>query len=209
MKQNIYYFLKDNNLLEDFLANFTVKRRIVCLSKDKISGYAYYEDNEIIKNGKKFYDKIPLNVYKWNYCVTNEYIIFGNTFTTTQQEIKEASDEREIPFGKQGFYKTNYSNLDGYECACYTLTSNKNIFSFYGKLSYLSLPNNLKQLFEEDCELANFVYLYYTFFKNKRIDENGIYSVKRIFQIEEEIKKLEEEKQELLSSLNEMSMIKK
>lgn len=210
MQTNVYYYLIENNLLEDFLTNFTVKRRIAFSTKERVTGYAYYKDNESIDNkGRKVYDKIPLNVYRWNYCVTNEYSIFGNTFTTQQQYSKESSDEREIPFGKKGFYNTDYSNLGGYESACYTLTSNKNVFSVYGKLSFLALPNNLKQLFEEDQELANFVYMYYTLLKDKQIDEEDFYSIKRIFQIEEEIKKLEREKQELMSSLNDMSMIKK
>lgn len=190
MEKNMYYFLIDNNLLEDFLSNFTVKRRIILLSKERIPGYAYYEDNQTIKNGREFYDKIPLNIYKWNYCITNEYNIYGNTFTTTQQYSKESSDEKEIPFGKKGFFQTNYSNLGGYESACYTLEANKNVFSVYGKLSFLTLPNNLKQLLEEDQELANFLYIYYTLLKNKQINEDDISSVKRMFQIEEEIKKI-------------------
>lgn len=210
MQENIYYFLTDNNLLEDFVSNFSVKRKITLLSKERIPGYAYYEEDlGTDRKGRRMFDKIPLNIYKWNYSVTNEYNIFENTFTTTQQYSKESSDEREIPFGKNGFYQTNYSNLEGYESACYTLESNKNVFSVYGKLSFLTLPSNLKQLFEEDQELANFLYLYFTKLKNKELDEEDILSIKRIFQIEEEIKKLEQEKQELLSSLNDVSMIRK
>ena len=210
MNINVYNYLLDNNLLEDFVANFSVKRKILNINKEIIVGKAYYKDNERGNGkGKKVYDRIPLNIYKWTYEVQSEYIIFGNKFTTTQQFSGISSDENEIPFGKKGNYYTLYSNLGGFENACYTFTGEKNIFSTYGKLSVLSLPTHLKLLLAEDQELAKFIYLYYTVLKDKKLDEDNISSIKRLFEITQQISKLEQEKQEIMNSLNDMSMIKK
>ena len=112
MNINVYNYLLDNNLLEDFVVNFSVKRKILNINKEITVGKAYYKENERDNGkGKKEYDRIPLNVYKWTYEVQSEYIIFGNKFTTTQQFSGISSDENEIPFGKKGNYYTQYMHM--------------------------------------------------------------------------------------------------
>lgn len=210
MKLDVYSFLIENNLLEDFAINFTVKRKVIYVNKERAVGYTYYKDNEYTDTkGNKKYDKIQLKNYKWTYEIQNEYMLFGNKFTTKEERSGISSDNSEIPFGKEGNYYTMYSNLGGFENACYTPFGNKNIFSSFGNLSILSLPTHLKQLLNEDQELAKFVYLYYTVFKDKKLSESEIISIKRLFEISKEISKLEQEKQEIMDSLNIMSMKKK
>ena len=196
-----------NKLLKAFLLNFTVTRKIELVNKERIVGHAYYKDNIQKDNkGRETFDAVPLKVYKWNYRVENTYMIFGNKFTTTRIVSKESSDENEIPFGVKGTYQTKYSNLCGYENACYNLENNKNIFSVYGKLSDLTIPNDLRELFKQDKELSSFVYMYYRFLKGENVTPETIESIQRIFQIEEEIKRLQEEKQKIL---NDVSMKRK
>ena len=58
--KNIYKYLVDNNLLEEFLMNFKVTRRIQEMNKVRFPSEAYYMDGK---------GKVYLQVYRYQYQV--------------------------------------------------------------------------------------------------------------------------------------------
>jgi hypothetical protein len=195
---NIYKSLIDNNLMEEFLMNFKVTRKVQEMNKVGIPGSSYYMDGT---------DKIPLQVYRYQYYVENIYSIFGHDFVSKKIIYGESVNEDDIPFKKSGKFKTEYSNLTGYETASYFADGRKNIMCKYGKSGLLDLPCNLKDLFK-DRDFCLYLYLFYSYIQDRNnISIDTIFDIKRLVQITKEINKLKKERDELLESFEKVLVL--
>lgn len=190
---NIYKSLVDNNLIEEFLMNLKVTRNVQEMNKVKIPGEAYYIDGK---------DKIPLQVYRYQYHVKTTYTLFGQDFVSSDVICGTSVIEDDIPFGKTGKYNTSYCNLTGYECVSYLPDGRKNILSRYGKSGIFDLSFDVKDLFK-DRDFCLFVYLFYSYIHDRyNVDISDIYSIRRLIKISTELNKLKKERNEILDSFD-------
>lgn len=191
--KNIYKYLVDNNLLEEFLMNFKVTRRIQEMNKVRFPGEAYYMDGK---------DKVYLQVYRYQYQVKTIYNVFGQEYVTSEVICGQSVNEDDIPFKKKGKFTTSYCNLTGEENATYLLDGRKNVMSKYGKSGVFDLPSDVCSIFFNDKDFSLFLYLFYTYINDREnIDVDDVYSIKRLVQINNEMKKLKNERDEIIESL--------
>ena len=184
--------------MEEFLMNFKVTRKVQEMNKVGIPGSSYYMDGT---------DKIPLQVYRYQYYVENIYSIFGHDFVSKKIIYGESVNEDDIPFKKSGKFKTEYSNLTGYETASYFADGRKNIMCKYGKSGVLDLPCNLKDLFN-DRDFCLYLYLFYSYIQDRNnISIDTIFDIKRLVQITNEINKKKKERDELLESFEKVLVL--
>lgn len=192
MKKDVYKYLVDNNLLDEFLKNFSVTRKIREMNKVRFPGEAFYYDGR---------DKVYLEVYRYQYKVENIYNIFGCEFITSEIVCGQSVNEDDIPFKKKGNYKTDFCNLSGYEHSTYLPDGKKNVMSKYGKSGVFDLPSNFSLLFK-DRDFGLFIHLFYLYIGDKNnIDMNDVYSIKRLVEISNEMSKLKKERDEIIESL--------
>lgn len=202
MEIDIYQYLVDNNLLEDFVKNFSVTRNIKLINKIRVLGYAYYEDNlGTGGHGRVMFDKIPLPVYRWIYGIDTFYVLHGHHFESSEVKYGEGVDEKEIPLKVNGFYDSSFSNLEGYEAASYMDNYSKRTLVKCGKSSHFVLPIDLKELLKNDKDFAKCVYMFYTLKGNREVDNDDVLSIKRIVEIDKEINQLKIEKDSLMESM--------
>lgn len=195
---NIYKSLIDNNLLEEFLMNLKVTRKVQEMNKVKFVGDAYYLDGK---------DKIPLQVYRYQYQVKTIYNLFGQDFVVNNVVCGCSVDKDDIPFGKKGKYNTTYCDLTGMECCSYLFDGKKNIMSKYGKSGTFDLPLSLEELFR-DRDFCLFVYLFYSYISDRNnIDIDDIYNIRRLIQITKEMNSLKKERDEILSSFEKVLVL--
>ena len=188
---NIYKSLVEKGLIDEFLMNFKVTRNIQEMNKVRVLSNSYYIDGK---------DRIPLNVYKYQYDVKTTYSIFGYDFVTREVVYGESICKEDVPYGKRGKFDTTYCNLTGYECSSYLFDGRKNVMSKYGKTGVFDLPFNVIDLFN-DKDFCVYVYMFYSYISDREnIDIEDIYNIKRLVQITKEMNKLKNEREEILSS---------
>lgn len=124
---DVYQYLVDNNLLDDFVKNFSVTRNIKLINKIRVVGYAYYMDN--------------------------------------------------------------YSKRTLVKC---------------GRGCQFDLPFDLKELLKNDKDFAKCVYMFYTLKRKREVDNDDVLSIKRIVEIDKEINKLKNEKDNLMESMSDI-----
>lgn len=189
---NIYKYLVDNNLLEEFLNNFSINRKIQGVQNKKVNGDSYYIDKD---------EKIPLNVYEYQYDIKTFYSVFDISFCVHNVVYGYSSCRDEIPFKKTGKYNVDYDDLTGYETSSYLKDGSKNIMSKYGRSGLFDLPSNLKDVFK-DKKFCLFLYYFYLYVSDRnKIDRNVIYKIYRLIEINDELISLKNEKDEILNIL--------
>lgn len=190
---NIYKYLVDNNLLEEFLMNFRVTRRVQEMKKERFPGEAYYIDGR---------DRVKLEIYRYQYQVKTIYSVFGHDYVTSEVIYGQSVNEDDIPFKKKGKFTTTYCNLSGEENVTYLFDGRKNVMSKYGKSGVFDLPSDVCSIFFNDKDFSLFLSLFYTYIKDKEnIDVDDIYSIRRLIQITKEMKSLKKERDEIIESL--------
>ena len=189
---NIYKYLVDNNLLEEFLSNFIVTRKIQEIRNKKVDGEAYYIDKD---------EKVPLNVYEYQYDIKTFYSVFDISFCVHDVIYGYSSCRDEIPFKKAGKYNVDYDDLSGDECSSYLKDGKKNILTKYGRSGLFDLPVNLKDVFK-DKKFCLFLYYFYLYVSDRsKIDRDIIYKIYRLVEINDELISLKNEKEEIINLL--------